>query len=161
MRATIHEGRQIQKAHRLIQLHVALRGGHAPQGVFEIAPYAQVREQAGFLKHETDLPPMRRHKSPLVLPDLIVEAQQRAFRSLKSGDASKQGGLTGAGGTKQRSDTLAGKLALQPQLEGGSIQLDREAQAHTLTQSRRTPRLLAYTISSSAKHTHNNVSDRR
>ena len=78
-----------QQLQRLIQRHLALRGGDALLAVLQIPAHAQVREQVGVLEHVADGASVRRQEmaAGAVLPQLAGYLQIALLRAIQAGDA--------------------------------------------------------------------------
>ena len=92
------------------QIDPALLSRNASQAEFQVGPYSQVREQAGFLKYVTQCAFMDRDKQVVlaVLPDLIIDLHKCLAGTLQPGDAAQASGFPRAGMSKQRGHAFTG-----------------------------------------------------
>jgi len=107
--------------------------GQALQSVVQIAPHAQVVEQAGFLKHHAQpaLPQRGEGTGRIVLPDGVCDLNP-APPAFQSGHAAQQAGLARTRGPPQHGDALRGQVqrGLQGKSRSLQQQVDVQGSAH-------------------------------
>ena len=84
---------------------IARPAAHTP-AIVQVLPHTQMRKQAAFLKHITDLTPVRRHIDRLcgIEQGRLVEHNAAAIRFEEPGDHIDQRGFAGARRAKQGGD---------------------------------------------------------